>query len=438
VRERVRFENAPRGPLSADLAALLASGAAPASGDLTPTPAVLDELPDLPEYLESARDAEALEELEQLTSRLRGSLAATTTADRGPGLVFGPYRLIEKVATGGMAEIFRAARRGVEGFEKTVAVKRILPHLSDNREFVTMFVDEAKTVAQLAHPNIVSIYDLGRIHGSYYIAMEYVHGRDLRSILRRSREKELPLAPGLAVLIASRVCAGLGYAHRRLDERGRPMKIVHRDVSPQNILISFEGDVKLTDFGIATAAHKASVTERGMLRGKLTYMSPEQTRGGRVDHRSDLFSLGVVLYELATGERPFGTPGHSDANLLEAIRACDFAPARDLVPGLPPSLDRVLQRALAREPHERYADADALRRELELILRDELSADSLDLESHLAALFTADERRDPSVDDASTLPGVRIADLEAEAAAETWEPPGTMTLERLLQRFGDA
>jgi serine/threonine protein kinase len=417
--------------------ALLAWRRAPSAAELTPTPAVLDELPDLPEYLESTRDAEALEELELLTSRLRSSLAPGTAAERGPGLVFGPYRLIEKVATGGMAEIFRAARRGVEGFEKTVAVKRILPHLSDNRDFVTMFVDEAKTVAQLTHPNIVSIYDLGRIHGSYYIAMEYVHGRDLRSILRRSRERELPLTPGLAVLIASRVCAGLGYAHRRLDERGRPMQIVHRDVSPQNILIAFDGDVKLTDFGIATAAHKASVTERGMLRGKLTYMSPEQTRGERVDHRSDLFSLGVVLYELATGARPFGASSQSDASLLEAIRACRFTPARERAPGLPHSLDRVLRRMLAREPDERYADADALRRELELILRDELPADAMDLESHLAMLFSAEERLDPSVDDASTLPGVAVSDVET-ARPEAWEPPEPMTIERLLQRFGEA
>jgi serine/threonine protein kinase len=196
--------------------------------------------------------------------------------------------------------------------------------------------------------------------------------------------------------------------------------------------------VKLTDFGIATAAHKASVTERGMLRGKLTYMSPEQTRGGPVDHRSDLFSLGVVLYELTTGERPFGTSGQSDANLLEAIRECQFEPVRARVPSLPHSIDRVLRRTLARDPEERYADADSLRRELELVLRNELSADSVDVESALAALFTSEERRDPSVDDASTLPGATLAELEAtaEPPPEVWKPPGPMSIERLLQRFG--
>ncbi|MET0554389.1 MAG: serine/threonine-protein kinase, partial [Vicinamibacteria bacterium] len=170
---------------------------------------------------------------------------------------YGPYRLVKKIAVGGMAEVFKAKRTGVEGFEKVVAVKRILPHLSDNKEFVDMFIDEAKMVAGLTHPNIVQISDLGKLEKSYYIAMEYVHGRDLRSILRRAKDRGLRLPLDLTVLIVSKVCSALEFAHRKKDERGRPMLIVHRDISPQNILISFEGEVKLTDFGIAKAATKA-------------------------------------------------------------------------------------------------------------------------------------------------------------------------------------
>ena len=204
-----------------------------------------------------------------------------------------------------MAEVFRAKRTGVEGFEKIVAVKRILPHLSENQEFVDMFVHEAKVVAGLTHPNIVQIFDLGRIGHSYYIAMEYVHGRDLRTTENRAREKGLRLPLDLSLRIVSQVCAALDYAHRRRDETGRPMQIVHRDVSPPNILISYEGDVKLVDFGIARAATKAPSTERGVLRGKLLYMSPEQAWGRPIDGRSDVFSLGVVLYELVTGAKAF-------------------------------------------------------------------------------------------------------------------------------------
>jgi hypothetical protein len=188
---------------------------------------------------------------------------------------YGPYHLLEKIAVGGMAELFRAKRTGVEGFEKVLAVKRILPHLSDNKEFVDMFIDEAKMVAGLGHPNIVQIFDLGKIEKSYYIAMEYVHGRDLRSILRRAKERAVAVPQEVAVLIASKVCSALEYAHRKKDDKGQKMKIVHRDVSPQNILISFEGEVKLTDFGIAKAATKATAHESGALRGKLLYMSPE-------------------------------------------------------------------------------------------------------------------------------------------------------------------
>jgi serine/threonine protein kinase len=300
---------------------------------------------------------------------------------------FGPYQLLERVAVGGMAEVFKAKRTGVEGFEKVVAVKRILPHLSENEDFVEMFVHEAKVVAGLTHPNIVQIFDLGRIGRSYYIAMEYVHGHDLRSIESRAREKGLRLPLDLSLRVVSQVCAALEYAHRKRDEHGRPMEIVHRDVSPPNILISFDGDVKLVDFGIAKAATKASrPADSGILRGKLLYMSPEQAGGRPIDGRSDVFSLGLVLYELVTGARAFAATG-SERATVELVRKCVVAPPREVNPRVPETLDRVVMKALAREPDERYPDAGQMQRGLERILGDRPQVTARDLARFLELLF---------------------------------------------------
>jgi serine/threonine protein kinase len=311
---------------------------------------------------------------------------------------FGPYVLVERVAVGGMAEVFRAKRTGVEGFEKTVAVKRILPHLSANKEFVDMFVDEAKMVAGLSHPNIVQIFDLGKLERSYYIAMEYVHGRDLRTIEKRGQDKGLRMPLDLGLRVVSQVCAALEYAHRKKDERGRPMEIVHRDVSPQNILISFDGDVKLVDFGIARAATKAEATgERGTLRGKLLYMSPEQAWGRPLDRRSDLFSLGIVLYELVTESKPFVGAG-TDRTILELVRQCLIASPREVNPRVPESLERVIMKALAREPDERYQDAGQMQRGLERFLRERPPVTARDLARYLELLFERSEREDGAPD----------------------------------------
>jgi len=321
---------------------------------------------------------------------------------------FGPYQLIDRVAIGGMAEVFKAKREGVEGFEKIVAVKRILPHLSENKEFLDMFVDEAKMVAGLAHPNIVQIFDLGRIDKSYYIAMEYVHGRDLRTIMRRAREKGLRMPLDLSLRVVGQVCGALEYAHRKKDERGRPMEIVHRDVSPQNILISFEGDVKLVDFGIAKAATKASNTDRGALRGKLLYMSPEQAWGRPIDRRSDVFSLGIVLYEMVTETKPFVGAG-TEVSILELVRQCVITPAREINP---------------REPDDRYQDAGQMQRGLERFLRERPPVSARDLARFLELLFDRAEREDG---------GERPPAPEPSLEAHTPEP---MPLEALLKRFG--
>jgi len=280
---------------------------------------------------------------------------------------FGQYEILEKIASGGMAELYRARRSGVEGFQKIVAIKKILPHLADNEGFIAMFADEAKLAAQLNHPNIVHIYDLGKIEGGgYFIAMEHVEGRDLRAILESARELQMPLPVPLAVYIASKVASALDYAHRRRDGDGRDLHIVHRDVSPQNILISYEGDIKLCDFGIAKAASKVSQTESGALKGKIQYMSPEQAWGKPIDRRSDLFSLGTVLYELLTEQKLFG--GDSDMHILEKVRAAVVPAPSEANPEVPKPLDTIVGKALAREAEDRYANASDMLRDLESVL----------------------------------------------------------------------
>ena len=280
---------------------------------------------------------------------------------------FGQYEVLERIASGGMAELYKAKRTGVEGFQKIVAIKKILPHLADDEEFVTMFADEAKLAAQLNHPNIIHIYDLGKIQaGGYFIAMEYVDGRDLRAIQTAGGDMGVPLPVPLAVYVASKVASALDYAHRRRDAEGHELNIVHRDVSPQNILISYEGDIKLCDFGIAKAASKASKTQSGALKGKIQYMSPEQAWGKPIDRRSDLFSLGVVLHELLTGERLFR--GDTDMNVLEKVRAADVPPPSRANPEVPHNLDAVVLKALAKEPDDRYANASDLLRDLDSVL----------------------------------------------------------------------
>jgi serine/threonine protein kinase len=218
---------------------------------------------------------------------------------------FGKYLILDKIATGGMAELFRAKITSVEGFEKLVAIKKILPNLTQDSNLVTMFIDEAKLAAMLTHQNIVQIYDLGSMEGAYFIAMEYIHGKDLRVLSNKSKEKELPLPLGYALYITSRICSGLDYSHNLKDFQGNPLKLIHRDISPQNILVTYEGEVKIVDFGIAKAARKSVDTREGLIKGKVAYMSPEQAAGKTIDHRSDIFSAGILLYEMITGVRMF-------------------------------------------------------------------------------------------------------------------------------------
>ncbi|MFA6956141.1 MAG: TonB family protein [Thermoanaerobaculia bacterium] len=282
------------------------------------------------------------------------------------GVRFGQYTLLEKIATGGMAEVWKARMKGVEGFQKTVAIKKILPHMSDNEEFVTMFVDEAKLAAQLNHNNIIHIYDLGKISNSYYIAMEFIDGHDLKSILKRGAEVGQPMAPEIALFIASKVAAALDYAHRKRDFDEKEMGLVHRDVSPQNVLISYEGDIKLCDFGIAKAASKASHTMAGALKGKLQYMSPEQAWGKSIDKRSDIFALAAVLFELLTGEKLF--TGDSELSVLEQVREARVRPPSSINDEVTPDVDAIVLKALAKEQGQRYETAGEMAKDLDRVL----------------------------------------------------------------------
>ena len=280
----------------------------------------------------------------------------------GP-LRYGKYLLLERVNVGGMAEVFKAKAFGVEGFERLVAVKRILPAIAENDEFTTMFIDEAKIAVQLTHANIAQIFDLGRVGDSFYIAMEYVHGRDLRAIFDRCRRLGESVPIPMACFVTMQVCEGLDYAHNQRDRSGRELNLVHRDVSPQNVLVSNDGEVKLIDFGVAKAAGRSGTTQSGILKGKFGYMSPEQVRGEPVDRRSDVFAVGICLYEMLTGERLFA--GASDFSTLEKVRTVDVVPPSERNPAVQNELERIVMRALARDPDERYASAMELHDELQ-------------------------------------------------------------------------
>jgi serine/threonine protein kinase len=281
-------------------------------------------------------------------------------------LPFGKYYLLERINVGGMAEVFKAKTFGVEGFERLLAVKRILPNIAEDEEFITMFIDEAKIAVQLQHANIAQIFDLGKVDDSFFIALEYVHGRDVRSIFDRMRSRGEVVPIAMACYIVMQVCEGLDYAHNKRDGQGRELHLVHRDISPQNVLIGYEGEVKLIDFGIAKAAGKASKTQAGILKGKFGYMSPEQVRGLPIDRRSDIFAVGIVLYELLTGERLF--VGESDFSTLEKVRNVEIMPPSSYNKKIPPELERLVLKALARDPEDRYSNAIDLHDDLQSFL----------------------------------------------------------------------
>jgi serine/threonine protein kinase/ABC-type glycerol-3-phosphate transport system substrate-binding protein len=272
------------------------------------------------------------------------------------GIRLGKYALLERIAVGGMAEVFRAAIYGAEGFAKELIIKRILPDISEDQSFVRMFIDEARLASQLDHPNIVQVFDFDCADGVYFIAMEYVRGRDLGYVLKRAGEGGAKLPEAAALYVFAQLLEALRYAHEKTDAEGRPLEIVHRDVSPQNILLSFEGEVKLADFGIAKAAG-SSRTATGSLKGKYRYMAPEYVLKQKVDQRSDIYAAGAVLYELATNQRPFRDG--NDMSLLTDIAAGNFKRPRDVDGSIPPAISSLIETAMALDPKDRFPSARA-------------------------------------------------------------------------------
>ena len=280
--------------------------------------------------------------------------------------IFGKYHLVDKIATGGMAEVFRAKSYGVAGFEKTLVIKKILPNLATDKKFVEMFIDEAKIASTLSHINIVQIFDLGSEDGDYFIAMEYVDGSDLKTVVEKAKLARRTVPVNLMAFTCSEVAKGLDYAHRRKDAQRRDLNIVHRDISPHNILVSYAGETKITDFGIARASSKVTITRSGVIRGKFAYMSPEQARGDHIDRRSDIFSLGIVLYEVLTGTRLFKSK--NDLETLKRVQTGPITPPSRLNPDVPPELETIVLKALDRDRDRRYQWASELHDDLSTYL----------------------------------------------------------------------
>ncbi len=283
---------------------------------------------------------------------------------------FGKYILLEKLAAGGMAEVYLALSTGAGGVSKFLAIKRILPQYSENQEFIEMFKEEAKIAVNLNHSNVTSIYDFGVERSQFFLVMEYVEGRNLRQTINELKKSNIQITIENAVYVAKETAAGLDHAHRCIDgTTGRPLNITHRDMSPQNVMVSFEGEVKVIDFGIAKAETQMDSTRAGTLKGKFGYMSPEQADGQTIDLRTDIFSLGIVLWEMLANDRLFAA--QNEAAILRKIRECHIPSIRKINPSVSPELERIINKALARDKSLRYQTAAAMHRDLSRYLNTE-------------------------------------------------------------------
>src|SRR5688572_23222941 len=329
-----------------------------------------------------------------------------------------------------MAEVFKAKSYGVEGFEKVVVIKRILPELAQSDQFVDMFIHEAKLAVRLSHANVVQVFDLGIAPGTvvggmpqadaYYMAMEYVSGLDLATLLARCRRAQVKIPIEMAVYVAAEVAKGLDHAHRRRDEQNHPLNIVHLDVSPQNVLLSLEGEVNVTDFGIAKARGVLEPTgiedtRQRQLQGKFGYMSPEHAAGEAVDARSDLFSLGTVLYEMLAGVNPFSAP--TSFETLRRVQACEYPPVELLRPDVPPELVALLKGAMSLTPDARFADAGRMYEALLAFLYSQGRRFSAhDLADFLARFRSPEETGEHVVLDADGAPSQERTPVEVPAS----------------------
>ncbi len=328
-----------------------------------------------------------------------------------------------------MAELYKAKITGVRGFEKIVAIKTILPHLTGEDSLVLSFIDEAKIAALLQHPNIVQIYDFGKINGNYFIAMEYLSGQDLKCLLKRANAINLPLSLKHSLSIAAQVCAGLEYAHNLKDLHGKPLKVIHRDIGPQNIFVTYDGQVKIIDFGIAKTAMQNTATKVGSIKGKLAYMSPEQARGEMIDQRADLFAIGNTLYEMATGRRMFNG---DEFQVYAKVREAEFEPPETVNSSLPASLYTILKHALTKNPEDRYCSANQMLTDLNKCMADiSGQADARSLSGYMQALF----KEEVSSEDIATPALCSPAEFGAEPAeSKKYRATGTLNLEKRHQQ----
>jgi serine/threonine protein kinase len=352
------------------------------------------------------------------------------------GTRFGKYSLLNRIAVGGMAEIFLARQEGLEGFEKTICIKRIRPHLSSQPNFVRMFLNEAKLAAQLNHPNIVQIYDLGRINDSYFIAMEYISGRDMSRIIPKAEKAGIPFPMIYALRIASNVCEGLFYAHTKTDAYGNPLHVVHRDVTPENILVGFNGTVKIVDFGIAKANTQIEQTRAGEIKGKLSYMSPEQAMGAQLDARSDIFALGSVVYEWITGYKLF--TGENEMAILKSIIDGKIYPPSYFKEDVPEAVERILMKALEKDKEKRYQSAWEMQFEIDTYLASsEFTPSNIHLSNFLKQIFGDEierekelllKNRDQEISQRAQRPALEVSPHEHEEEVLELEDVGGRAL----------
>lgn len=350
---------------------------------------------------------------------------------------FGKYTLLRRLAVGGTAEISLARYEGIGGFEKLVALKRLLPSLCEDRAQVTQFLNEARLGACLSHPNIVQTYEVGEVEGRYFIAMEYVQGEDLERVVRRlgPAGRRLPLE--IALRVISEVCSGLHYAHGRADSAGRPLQIVHRDVSPANILVSYDGSVKLVDFGVAKVLDAQSLVRSGVFRGKFAYMSPEQCAGDPLDARSDVFSAGIVLYEITVGRRPF--QGDNQFQILREITEGTPVPPRAVAPGYNPELEDIVLRSLARNREERYPTALEMQADIEQFCAWRgYRASSVEVAEFLGKLFAEEAAAPEAGGTPSSEPEWSMEDTNTAKDQEDQAPPGEEGIALIYREGWDA
>jgi serine/threonine protein kinase len=268
------------------------------------------------------------------------------------------YRVIEKLESGGMAEVFRAESEGLQGFRKQVAIKRVLPHLSSKKKFISMFLDEARLSAQLSHSNCVQVFDIGVGDNAYFIVMEFVDGANLKAVVEHLKKTGRDFPVEAAVYIGLELCKGLSYAHELTNADGEPLHIVHRDMSPPNVLLTKHGEIKIVDFGLAKANSQLEKSEPGIIKGKFSYLSPEAAMGQEVDARTDVFAVGIILWELLANQRLF--LGDTDFQTVKKVQAAQVPSISSINKKVPIELERIINRALARDPAQRYTTARAL------------------------------------------------------------------------------